>query len=269
MAARNITSTRRNVMAVTDAALRAVGANAVRHLLEADQHYKAWRYASATASAALSIEETGKFAIILFTGSPPKAKGHAKHAIHTIVFVAALKTVSSFGWSSDWRQILREGNAPAAVFTPQQQQTIADHPEVADFVRRVQAGELDDSAERLKAWAEAVTAKEQRDGTLKRWLPLFTSGLQPLRLRATYVDVADSGDSWTGPDLDDSDTPKLLCAGALGLLKFMLAGAPTMRKTLDVRDLAESMTGDLTGAEVLRELFPWLGAAAAAANKPS
>jgi|HubBroStandDraft_1064217.scaffolds.fasta_scaffold285855_1 hypothetical protein len=254
-------------MAVNNAALGAVAANAMRHLIEADQHYKARRYPSATASAVLSIEETGKLAFFMFTGSPPKGKGHAKHAMHTVLFVALLKTVSSFGWSNDWRQILREGNTPDAALTAQQKQTIADHPEVADFVRRVRAGELDDSKERLNAWAAAMTAKEQRDGTFKRWLPLITGGLQPLRLRATYVDVADSGDSWSGPDLNDSETPEILCAGALGLLGLMLAGASSIRETLDVRDLIESMPDDLTGLAVLRAAFPGFGAAAASPAK--
>jgi hypothetical protein len=64
---------------VSDAALRAVGTNALRHLLEADQHYKAGRYASATASAVLSIEGSGKLGFLAATGSMPKAKGAARH----------------------------------------------------------------------------------------------------------------------------------------------------------------------------------------------
>lgn len=66
-------------MAVTDAAVRAVGANAARHLLEADQHYKARRYPSATASAVLSIEESGKLTFVAVTGAMPKATGRETH----------------------------------------------------------------------------------------------------------------------------------------------------------------------------------------------
>jgi AbiV family abortive infection protein len=59
-------------MAVSEGALKAVAANAVRHLIEADQHYKAGRYPSATVSAAISIEEIGKLGFLAATGSSPK-----------------------------------------------------------------------------------------------------------------------------------------------------------------------------------------------------
>jgi len=72
-------------MTVSDAALKAVAANSVRHLLEADQHYKARRYPSATASAVLSIEEAGKLSFITAHESVPKEKRHVAHAM---LFVA-------------------------------------------------------------------------------------------------------------------------------------------------------------------------------------
>jgi AbiV len=249
-----------NGAAATDAALRAVAANTVRHLLEADQHYKARRYPSATASAVLSIEESGKLAFLAATGSAPKAKGRRRHALHSILFVALLKTFGSPGW--DWRKILAGGDA--SELTAQQQQMIVDHPEFSDFVRRVQAGELDDLGERQKEWAAAMTAKEQRDGTIKQWLPLITGGLQELRLAATYVDVGESGDTVRAPDLNDAVMPELLCAGAMGLLLLVLALASSQRETLDVQDLAGSMPDDLTGFDVLRRVFPGLGRVTAA-----
>jgi len=245
-------------MTVSDAALKAVAANALRHLLEADQHYKARRYPSATASAVLSIEEGGKLAFLASTGSMPKAKGHVRHALHAAPFVALAKLFAAdSAWVADWRKMLREGNA--LELTSQQQQTIAAHPELAEFVCRVQAGELPESKARLEAWAVAAVAKERRDGTLKNWEPLITTGLQRLRLAATYVDVGESGDAVTVPDLmNDAALPEGLCAGAAGVLVLSLTLASYVRKTLDVRDLLGSVPDDMTGFDLFRRAFPIL-----------
>jgi hypothetical protein len=134
-------------MPVSDAALRAIAANAVRHLLEADQHYKAARFPSATASAVLSIEEAGKLSLLVAHGSAPKQK---RHAVHTVLFVALLKTLGSWGWMSEWRKIIRgEANLADLRLTAQLHQDVATHSEFAKFLGRVQAGELSDSTERV------------------------------------------------------------------------------------------------------------------------
>jgi AbiV family abortive infection protein len=242
-------------MTVTDAALKAVAANALRHLVESDQHYKARRYPSATASAVLSIEESGKLAFLASTGSMPKAKGHVRHALHAALFVALARLFAAdSAWIADWRKMLREGNA--SELTDQQQQAIAANPEFAEFVRRVQAGELSESKARLEAWGAAAVAKEKRDGTFKSWEPLMTTGLQRLRLAATYVDIGESGDAVTGPDLNDAGLPGGLCAGAAGVLVLSLALASYVRETLDVRDLLGSVPDDMTGFDLLRRAFP-------------
>jgi AbiV len=91
-------------MAISDDALRAVAKNATRHLVEADQHYKAARFPSATASAVLSIEEAGKLSLLATHGFVPKVKRHAAHAM---LFVGLLKALGSWGWTVEWAKIIR------------------------------------------------------------------------------------------------------------------------------------------------------------------
>jgi hypothetical protein len=146
----------------------------------------------------------------------------------------------------------------ASELTDKQQQTIATHPELAELVRRVSAGELPESKARLEAWAAAAVAKERRDGTAKNWEPLIATGLQRLRLAATYVDVGESGGVVTEPDLNDATLPEVLCAGAAGLFLFVLALLSYVRKTLDIRELCESVPNDMTGFRLLRRIFPIL-----------
>lgn len=246
--------------AVSDAALKAVSANAARHLLEADQHYKAKRYPSATASAVLSIEEAGKLNLLTIQGSTPKRKRHASHAM---LFVALLKGIGSWRWIAEWTKILR-GEALRAdlELTEQQQLDVAEHPELEEFVRRVQAGELADSAERIRAWAEAVNAKEKRDGTYKTWERLFTDGLQATRLYATYVDVSDSGDLKRDPSAIDDSFAKFLCTGAVAFLVLTLLFAAQARECIEFQDLLKDFPDDLTGWSVLSDalvkIFPSL-----------
>ena len=247
-------------MAVSDAALRAIAANAVRHLIEADRHYKCGRYPSATASAVLSIEEAGKMGFLVAHGSAPKQKRHAAHAM---MFVALLAVFQTWGWAFEWRAILRgEEGASDLDLTDQQQKDVADHPEFADFVRRVQTGGFADLTERRAVWAAAVTAKQQREGALSRWEPFFTQGLQSIRLKATYVDVSAGGDSWTDPNTFDNDFAKFMCTGGVGFLIVMLMVAVYTRKSLEVGDLLESVPDDVTGMDMLRKLFPSLSAQA-------
>jgi hypothetical protein len=246
--------------AVSDAALKAVSANAARHLLEADQHYKAKRYPSATASAVLSIEEAGKLNLLTIRGFAPKRK---KHASHAMLFVALLKCIGSWRWTAEWVKILR-AEAPAADLdlTEQQRLDVAEHPELEEFVRRVQAGELADSAERLRAWAEAVTAKERRDGSFKIWERLFRDGLQNIRLYATYVDVSESGDLKRDPSAIDEGLAKFICTGAVAFLVLALLLAAQARKCIELRHLLKDFPDDLSGWRVLSDaliqIFPSL-----------
>lgn len=246
--------------AVSDAVVRAIAANAARHLLEADQHYKAQRFPSSTTSAVLSIEEAGKLNLLTIQGSTPRRKRHASHAM---LFVAMLKGVSSWSWIAEWTKILRGESLPADLkLTEQQQRDVAAHPELEEFVRRIQAGELADSAERFRAWAEAVAAKEQRDGNFKTWERLFTGGLQEIRLYATYVDVSDSGELRRDPSAIDDDFAKFMCTGAVAFLLLTLLLAAQGRKCIEFRDLLRDFPDNLTGWAVLSDaiskVFPGL-----------
>lgn len=253
------------MVTVSDATLRAIAANAVRHLLEADRHYKAGQFPSAAASAVLSIEEAGKLSFITTHGRVPKEKRHAAHAM---VFVALLKGLGQWNWYAEWTKFVVGGADPGELgLTAQQQQDIAAHPELAAFVERLQAGELSESEARIKAWSEAVDEKEKRDGTFKSWDRLFTGGLQAIRLTATYVDVAPSGDVKTDPNTIDDSFAMLMCTGAVGFLFLMLLLAGHKRKSLEVRDLLERVPGDVTGWDALLKAFPFLAAKAEAANK--
>jgi hypothetical protein len=255
-------------MTASDAALKAVAANAVRHLLEADQHYKARRYPSSTASAVLSIEEAGKLSFITAHGSVPKEKRHAAHAM---LFVALLKGLGQWNWYAEWTKIVHgEVDLTHLGLTTRQQQDVIVHPELAEFVRRLQAGELADSTERLNTWAAAVIAKEQREGTFKHWESLFTHGLQTIRLKATYVDLTPSGDIQTDLNTIDEDFAKFMCTGAVGFLVLALMLAAYTRKSLELRDLLECVPNDVTGWDVLYnalcKVFPSFAAKAEPGN---
>ena len=158
-------------------------------------------------------------------------------------------------------KILR-AEAPAADLdlTEQQRLDVAEHPELEEFVRRVQAGELADSAERLRAWAEAVTAKERRDGSFKIWERLFRDGLQNIRLYATYVDVSDSGELKRDPGEIDDNFAKFMCTGAVAFLALTLLFAVQGRKCIEFRGLLKNFPDDLTGWSVLSDalvkMFP-------------
>ncbi len=237
---------------VSDAAIRAVAENAARHLLEADQHYKAKRFSSATASAVLSIEEAGKLLHIMIQGRAPKKNRHASHAAF---FIGLLKVVGSWQWSAEWSKFL-QGTAVGFAdteLTDQQQMDVAEHPELEQFLRRLRAGELADSAERVRAWAEAVTAKEKRDGTYKTWERLFSRGLQETRLYATYVNVSDSGDLARDPRAIDDDFAKFICTGAVAFVFLTFLLAAHHRKCIVLRDLLKEFPEDLTGWVALKD----------------
>ncbi len=109
-------------MAVTDEAVWAVAKNAARHLVEANQHYAAKRFASAVASAVYAVEETGKMSFLVTGGESPKGKRHAAHAM---LFFALAKIIVNWNWTREWAVILRSGLAPGVVVSEQQQRTMA------------------------------------------------------------------------------------------------------------------------------------------------
>ncbi len=137
--------------------------------------------------------------------------------------------------------------------TDQQQMDVAQHPELEEFIRRLQAGEFADSAERLRAWTEAVTAKEMRDGTYETWERLFSGGLQATRLYATYVNVSDSGELERDPRAIDDDFARFICTGAVAFLFLTLLLVAQGRKRIVLRDLLKDFPEDLTGWVVLRD----------------
>jgi AbiV len=204
-------------MAVTDEAVWAVAKNASRHLVEANQHYTGKRFASAVASAVYAIEETGKLSF-LATGS--ESVTSKKHAAHTLSFFALLKVAANWNWTWEWAQILRNGLSPDAALTEQQQRTMAEHPEYAELVGRLQMGKLSTLEERTQAFAHAMVAKEERDGTAKQWKPMFEKGLQQDRLRATYVDISESG--FSSPEATNPDRASSLCWLGFAMLCLIL-----------------------------------------------
>ena len=157
-------------------------------------------------------------------------------ATHAIIFLALLKGMGSWNWTAEWVKFYMSGENPAEVgLTAQQQQDITAHPELAEFVQRLQAGELADATERLNVFSAATVAKERRDGTHEPWESLFSRGLQDLRLKATYVDVTPAGDLKTNPStLGDGDA-KFWCTGALSFVVVALMLAKHQRKSLDCR----------------------------------
>jgi hypothetical protein len=206
-------------MEVTDEALWAVAKNAARHLVEANQHYSGKRFASAVACAVYAVEETGKMSFLVSGNESPKSK---KHAAHAILFFALAKIISNWNWTWEWARLLRGEQTPD-VLSDAQQRTMAEHSEYAAIVEQLRAGKLSTLEERIQAFASAMGAKEARDGTTERWKPLFEQGLQKLRLRATYVDITESG--FNNPETKGPDDAGPLCWAALALLWLILAMA--------------------------------------------
>ena len=249
-------------MTVADEAVWAVAKNAARHLVEANQHYSAKRFASALASAVLAIEETGKISHLVSFGESPKSK---RHAAHTMVFFALLKVVTDWNWTSEWARILRGGLTPDVVLTEQQQRTMAEHPEYADIVEQLRAGKLSTLEERIQAFTNAMVAKEQRDGTTKKWKPLFEQGLQQQRLRATYVDITESG--FTSPETTDPDGASALCWLALAMLVLMLALAVVAGPLKNYKaEIEQLLPDDLIGAAEINRFMQAMQSASTASS---
>jgi len=229
----------------SDAVIWAIAQNATRHLIEADEHFKKQRYASALASAVLCIEELGKLHFLALTGRTLKRE---KHRGHQIPFIAMLAVVSGLPQMAPWQTMLKEGLRGDAVLSPEQQKDVDEHPDFAELVRRLRAGELTDPQERVNALAQATVAKEQRDGTSDSWRPLLEGRLHKLRMQATYVDVAKTGDVVTSsPATVDANAAEGLCIGALCLVTLTFTF--TMREPLSshFEDFTKSLPADITG----------------------
>jgi hypothetical protein len=249
-------------MPVTDEALWAVAKNAARHLIEANQHHGAKRFASAVPSAVYAIEETGKMAYLHTWGESPKSK---RHATHTMLFFALLKAASSWKWTWEWARILRGGLTPDVVLTEQQLRTMAEHPEYAAIVEQLRAGKLSTLEERTQAFAAAMVAKEERDGTTAEWKPRFEKGLQNERLRATYVDITESG--FSSPEAINADQASALCwlANAMLWLILVLALFGGRLKSYG-GEIEHLLPDDLIGAADLARILEALQKAGAKSN---
>jgi hypothetical protein len=235
---------------ITDAALCAVARNSMRHFVEADEHFKKQRFASALASAVFSIEETGKLYFLAFGGGPKIQT----HRTKQMLFILLLTVLEGMGWWSHWRTMLKDGLPADTVLSEQQLKDIADHPEIAAFVEALGAGQLTDPKQRLDTFIQAVIKKEQRDGTADRWRPFWEGQLHKIRLQATYVDVSDTGEPVSDPSMITAESAEFLCAGALGLLtlsfsvmKSRLSGPMDEFKKLVVTD-------NLTGLDTVERV---------------
>jgi hypothetical protein len=249
-------------MAVTDEALWAVAKNAIRHLIEANEHYKGQRAASALASAVFAVEETGKMSLLAFHGETPKTK---KHAAQAILFYALIR-VASWGWTWEWAKLLQNALGGDVILSEQQQRIVAEHPEFAELVRLIQAGELKNLGERQQAFANAIVAKDKRDGTEERWRPLLESGLQKFRLRATYVDVKETGVS--SPESIQLEEASAMCSLACALLSLLLSmlllsGRLTMHKN----ELVSLFPDDLIGLKEINTFMQAFQSSASDAPK--
>lgn len=235
-------------MPAADAALLAIARNAIRHLIEADDHFKHQRYASALASAVFSIEESGKLGFVRATGK--SGKNATNHKLKQLPFLLMLKFAENFGWMAQWQRILKEGLDPIASLTEQQEKFITEHPEFSEFIKRLRDGELTKKEDRMEAFAQAQSAKEKRDGTFDRWLPLFKGELNKLRFQATYVDIDDVGEVIADPSLLTAEQAEGMCAGALILLALSIEiFLPVHLK----EDFFKSFPDNFTGTRLLED----------------
>ena len=255
---------------VSPTALIAVAKNAARHLIEANQHYIGERYPSAVCSAVFAIEEAGKFTILSNGGQKPKS--NQRHASHAMMFYGLSRVLEDWQWSMEWQPILRKGWTSDVMLTERQQKMIAEHPEFADFVRRVQSGEISTPDERVQAFAAASLAKDNRDGTSARWQPVADQGLNQIRIRATYVDVTETG--FTSPNVSSSEANGI-CWTALALLTVAVLTAVHVGPLQDhkaevAKELAPVFTDDveLIGQADIAKVIEWLQGGGKSAEAP-
>jgi hypothetical protein len=169
---------------------------------------------------------------------------------------------TEWGWTWEWPKFVQNAFGADVTLSEQQQRIVAEHPEFAELVRRIQAGELKDLVERQQAFASALVAKDRRDGTEDRWKPLIEAGLQQFRLRATYVDVTESGVS--SPEAIQLDEARAMCWLACALLTLLLAVLfLSGRLTTQKNELIRLFPDDLIG---LKEISTFMQAFQSAAG---
>ena len=241
-------------MVVSDSALRAVAANAARHLIEGEQHLRAGRYPSAVASAILSAEETGKIAVLLSGDAPKKHK----HAIHGFFVMSMLSWLEGHNARAAWAKLI-DKSTPVQSLSPEDLEVIRREPEHAELIRRVESGEFKDAEQQRAAWAKAAAAKITREysdalagraNVSESRTELFTKGLQRLRLKATYVDVNSSGDL-SDPNSLTEDVAKGLCLVAGFTFASIAAIIGRHRPGLSFADLMTGISTELVAVETL------------------
>jgi hypothetical protein len=239
----------------SSAALIAIAKNAIRHLKDADEHFKRQQYASSLSAAVLSIEETGKLLFMGITGRLVKNT----HVWKQIPFVTFLKLMTGLQWAADWQKILKEGLPINAVLSPEQQKYLDAHPEYVDLLDKLRAGELPELQQRVAAFTEALRAQENRDGTANYWLPYFDGYFHKLRMQATYVDIADTGEVTSDPARIEPVLAEAMFPGALLLLFISTALVlPAEHENL-CRLIPDNITGTETVLEIIqnfKKLFP-------------
>jgi hypothetical protein len=235
---------------VSTTTLWAVVRNAIRHLIEADDHFKRDRHASALASAVLSIEEAGKAITCMALGKD--IVGRNRHALHQLPFLALITVLMRMPSESKWQSILKDGLAPDAELSAEIKQAAVEHPEFATFIADLRAGKLSDKRERVNAWAQARLAESNREGTLDEWQkPILDGVLHNLRLKATYVDIGKHGEVISGPSMIDKDLAESVCVGALSFL-LLTAAYPRLADHRD--EINELLREDLTGMKAILDV---------------
>jgi hypothetical protein len=239
---------------VSTPALWAVVRNAIRHLTEADVHYKNSRYPSALASAVLSIEEAGKAITCMAHGKDIESGN--RHVIHQMPFVAVVTVLMKLQTVAKWQSILKNGLAPDADVPIEVQQIVDKHPEFASFITDLRAGRLSGQQQRLEAWARARVAEETRNGTLDEWQkPILGGVLHELRLKSIYVDIGKDGEVVSAPNAIDEDTAKSVCVSALAFIMFIATEPRLAAHRDETGELLEGMTGTETVAYWFRAFF--------------
>lgn len=228
----------------SDEALRAIALNVARHLDDAFQLLGIGRTPSATASAILAAEELGKLVLQMSSAAilplPKKL-----HAAHGRLLVSLVQILENSGWETEWARFRDEDIAVASI-EPNYVLRMKEHPEYAEFLRKVDAGELTDAHQRRSAWVEATTAKMTREITgwvagritiSNRTKILLSEGLQRLRLKATFVDVDRSGEIANDPRSLCEDVPRGLCLAVTDLFVAVVKMVDHYRPSLSLTDI--------------------------------
>lgn len=231
---------------ISESAFWAVAENSIRLLIEADELFKRHRPASALSTAVLSIEETGKLVFLNATGICEQ-----RHRLKQWPFILMLFVCANLGRFSHWQQVLKEGLDPISPLSDEQQRDVAAHPEFAEFVRRLRAGELTEKQERIEAFTPGAIAQCERDGTNAAWRPLIEGRLHELRMQATYADIGDAGEILPGPTSVSPETAEALIIGGV----FLLAFAIKMILPERMDDFMNSIPHEVSGQRLLMPLI--------------